>query len=72
MEKAIDKIRTMNSRGVLARELRELMVNEILIVPFKYCSISNIKKTVSLLGKENLEFTYDNTGTENSIIRRIK
>ncbi len=72
MEKAIDKIRTMNSRGVLARELRELMVNEILIVPFKYCSISNIKKTVSILGKENLEFTYDNTGTENSIIRRIK
>ncbi len=62
----------MNSRGVLARELRELMVNEILIVPFKYCSISNIKKTVSILGKENLEFTYDNTGTENSIIRRIK
>lgn len=48
------------------------MVNEILIVPFKYCSISNIKKTVSILGKENLEFTYDNTGTENSIIRRIK
>ena len=72
MEKAIDKIRTINSRGVLARELRELMVNEILIVPFKYCSISNIKKTVSILGKENLEFTYDNTGTENSIIRRIK
>ena len=62
----------MNSRGVLARELRELMVNEILIVPFKYCSTSNIKKTVSILGKENLEFTYDNTGTENSIIRRIK
>ena len=72
MEKSIDKIRTMNSRGVLARELRELMVNEILIVPFKYCSISNIKKTVSVLGKENLEFAYDNSGTENSIIRRTK
>lgn len=62
----------MSSRGVLGRELRELELNEVLIVPFKYCAISNIKKTVSVLGKEGLKFSYDNSGMENSIIQRIK
>lgn len=62
----------MNSRGVLARELRELEAGDILIVPYKYCSVSNIKKTVSVLNKGAEEFVYDNSGNENSIIQRVK
>ncbi len=66
-------IRTMNARGVLARELRDLEIGEIIIVPFKYCSVSNIKKTVSILAsRENLHFRYDNSGTENSMIQRTE
>lgn len=72
MNNPIAGIRTMNSRGVLARELRELKVGEVLLVPFKYCSVSNIKKTVSVLNSQNFTFEYDNSGTEHSVIRRTR
>lgn len=62
--------RIMNSRAILARELRDLPVGATLFVPFKYCSVSNIKATVSNLRREGLDFDYDNTGTEYSVITR--
>ena len=61
----------MNSRAVLARELRDLDEGQTLIVPFKYCSANNIKVTVTTLRKEGMDFTYDNSGNEHSIITRI-
>lgn len=70
MTKPIAKIKTMNARGVLSRELRELEVAEILLVPFKYCSVNNIKATVTNLRKEGLQFEYDNSGNEHSVIQR--
>lgn len=60
----------MNSRAVLARELRDLEIGETLIVPFKYCSCNNIKATVSLLRKNGMDFSYDNSGREHSIVTR--
>ena len=72
MNNPIAGILTMNSRGVLARELRELGIGEVLLVPFKHCSMSNIKKTMSVLNSQNFTFEYDNSGTENSVIRRTK
>ncbi len=60
----------MNSRAVLGRELRDLPLQATLFVPFKYCSVQNIKRTVSYLRGEGMDFIYDNTGTEYSIITR--
>lgn len=62
--------RIMNSRAVLGRELRDLPVGATIFVPFKYCSVSNIKATVSNLRRDGLDFEYDNSGTEYSVIKR--
>lgn len=72
MTKAIKNMRTMTARGILSRELRELAVGDVLIVPFKYCTANNIKVNVSNMRSEGLDFEYDNTGTENSVIRRTR
>lgn len=64
--------RKMPSRGVLARELRALEEGETLIVPFKYCSARNIKVQVAALRKEGLDFSYDNSGSEHSVVTRTK
>lgn len=62
--------RIMTSRAVLSRELADLAVGETLHVPFKYCTANNIKQTVHFLRKKGLDFEYDNTGSELSVITR--
>ncbi|MCM1356467.1 MAG: hypothetical protein NC212_08700 [Staphylococcus sp.] len=71
MTKTTDTPRIMTSRAVLARELGELSVGDVLHVPFKYCTANNVKVTVAGLRKEGLDFKYDNSGAEYSVITRI-
>lgn len=63
--------RIMGSRSLLSRELSDVQVGEYLVVPFKYASISNIKKTVSgINARGEATFQYDNSGSEYSFIVR--
>ncbi len=63
--------RIMNARSVLGRELADLAVGATLFVPFKYCSANNVKSTVSQMRAKGYDFTYDNSGSEYSVITRI-
>lgn len=70
MTKTTANPRTMTSRAVLTRELAVLAVGETLHVPFKYCTANNVKVAVTTLRKNGMDFRYDNTGTEYSVITR--
>lgn len=70
MTKTTAKPRIMNARAVLTRELAVLSVGETLYVPFKYCTANNVKVAVTTLRKNGLDFKYDNSGTEYSVITR--
>lgn len=63
--------RIMNARSVLSRELADLPVGGTLFVPFKYCAANNVKSTISQMRRKGLNFSYDNSGTEYSVITRI-
>ena len=60
----------MNARAILSRELADLPVGATLFAPFKYCTANNVKSTISQMRQKGLDFTYDNSGTEYSIITR--
>lgn len=62
--------RIMNARGVLSRELADLPVGGVLFAPFKYCSANNVKATVSKMRQNGFDFSYDNSGSEYSVITR--
>lgn len=64
--------RIMTARSVLSRELATLEIGATLFVPFKYCTANNVKSTVSQMRNSGLDFTYDNSGSEYSVITRIK
>lgn len=63
--------RIMNARSVLSRELADLPVGGALFAPFKYCTANNVKSTVSQMRQKGFDFSYDNSGTEYSVITRM-
>lgn len=38
--------RRLNSRSVLNRELAELEIGQTVVVPYKYCSVNNIRRSI--------------------------